>query len=214
MIKLNKQQCPAKLAQNYTTWTEELMTAIEAGQKPNENLLAHYREPEIKRVVREDSFDKCIYCESKISHVYHGDIEHIKPKSKYPSETFSWDNLGYVCAKCNGAKRDKYDESLPYVNPYEDSPESFFLPLGGMIFARKNNDRGKITELDIELNRPELIERRRERMKVIRALVDEYQKTSNESLRKALHGEIKKEVDKDKEYSMCCAKFAESYLNS
>lgn len=214
MIKLTKQSCPNKLSKNYTTWTAQLMKVLEDGQKPKESLVSHYRDPEIKQAIKEDSFDKCIYCESKISHVYHGDVEHIKPKSKYPSETFSWTNLGYVCAKCNGAKGDKYDEELPYVNPYEEDPNNFFFFLGEMIFARKDNDRGKLTELDIEINRPGLLENRRARIKTVRALIDESQKLSNEALRQAVLNEVQKEIETDKEYSMCTAQFAEHYNSS
>ena len=68
----------------------------------------NYKHPDNKRVLEEVSFGKCIYCEAKVTDVYYGDVEHIKPKLKFPELEFDWDNLGFVCAKCNGEKHDKY----------------------------------------------------------------------------------------------------------
>lgn len=50
--------------------------------------------------------DRCMYCED--SHA--DEIEHLRPKSLYPDETFVWGNWLYACGECNGAnvKGDRY----------------------------------------------------------------------------------------------------------
>lgn len=53
---------------------------------------------------------KCAYCESKITSVYNGDIEHFRPKGGYGDPlkapgyywlAADWDNLLFACAMCN-----------------------------------------------------------------------------------------------------------------
>ena len=48
---------------------------------------------------------KCAYCESKLTHVTYGDIEHFRPKGNphYRHLTFNWDNLLLSCPICNDA---------------------------------------------------------------------------------------------------------------
>ncbi len=123
------------------------------------------------------SFDKCMYCESKISHVYYGDVEHIKPKSKFPELEFEWGNLGFVCARCNGLKGDKYDARAPFIDPYEEDPSNHIVALGSMLFHKPGCERGEITILVIDLNRIELMTRRAERMMRLHAMADKIETT-------------------------------------
>src|SRR3989338_2605462 len=180
MIKLNKQQCPNPTA-----------------------LQSNYKHTDIKKAVRDDSFDKCIYCESKTSHVYFGDVEHMKPKSKFPKLEFDWDNLGYVCAKCNNAKRDTWDDQYPFINPYNENPADFLCAVGHFIYHLAGDKRGEITEKEIDLNRVELIEMRKERIDTVRTLADKYSNETNPTLKNILLKELEKELAYDKPYSMC-----------
>ena len=54
--------------------------------------------------------NKCAYCESRITSVYNGDIEHFRPKAGYGDPLVrpgyywlaaDWDNLLFACALCN-----------------------------------------------------------------------------------------------------------------
>lgn len=36
------------------------------------------------------------------------EVEHIKPKSLFPQDTFSWSNYLFACGPCNGPKNDQY----------------------------------------------------------------------------------------------------------
>ena len=152
---------------------------------PNPNALrTNYKNPENKDALRQASSDKCMYCESKISHIYYGDVEHIKPKETYPQFEFVWENLGYVCAKCNGKKLNKYDDNCPYINPYEESPADFIAPFGELLRQFRGNERGEYTILEIDLNRSELAEKRLNRMRVIANLIDKINRTQNVTFHK------------------------------
>ncbi|GAB4212901.1 MAG: hypothetical protein OHK0022_49340 [Roseiflexaceae bacterium] len=47
---------------------------------------------------------RCVYCEDSCAN----EVEHIKPKTLYPEETFVWDNYLYACRICNGTKSDNF----------------------------------------------------------------------------------------------------------
>lgn len=209
MIKLQKQECPQVLIKNKEQWTEELLEHLSSGSNPPPNIFQRYRHSDIKQAVKEDSYEKCIYCESKVTPTYYGDIEHLKPKKKYPKLTFEWSNLGFVCRICNNNKLDKYDEELPYINPYQENPSDFLKALGAFIYHKANNRRGEITEKDLDLNRMQLIEARKERIDQIRNLIDKYTIEQNPSLKGTLLREIQIELADNKSYSMClCSIFA------
>lgn len=191
MIKLTKRQCPNPRA-----------------------LHNNYKHKDIKEAIKQDSFEKCIYCESKISHVYFGDIEHMKPKSKFPELKFNWDNLAYVCAKCNNAKSDKWDENFPFINPYIEDPSSFLVAAGSFIYHFSGNKRGELTEKEIKLNRPELVEMRKERLDAIRTLADRYAIEDNETLKATLLKELEKELACDKPYSLCAQSICQQVIQS
>ena len=182
MIKLNRPQCPSQ-----------------------EALRTNYKHPDNKVALISASYDKCMYCESKISHTYYGDIEHIKPKSRFPDLEFNWDNLGYVCARCNGYKSDKYDEANPILNPYDEDPEAHLIVLGAVFAHKDNSEKGKVTieeQSGVHLNRPALIERRQDRINLIKKVIGACAKLES-SAKEAVFESIKPEAEVDKEYSFC-----------
>jgi hypothetical protein len=111
---------------------------------------------EVKRYLF-DLFDgKCAYCESKVLHVYYGEVEHYRPKRKVSEDRahsgYYWQayellNLLPVCQQCNtargkkthfpvrGARAKSCNDDLRRENrlllmPYLDNPreELIFLP--------------------------------------------------------------------------------------
>ncbi len=145
-----------------------------------------------------------MYCEEKILSSQFGDVEHIKPKSRFPSLKFEWNNLGFVCSRCNNAKSDKFDDSLPYLNPYDEDPSRHILFAGPMIFAKQASERGKITILDLKLDRVELFEKRLERLNQIDRTIGQWKGySSNTSLKINALEELKNEYNDDKEHSLC-----------
>lgn len=209
MIKVSKQQSPQILEKNKNKWTKERLFVINKGQKPPNRFKNH---PVIKEILKEDCFGKCIYCESAVEPVHFGDVEHLLPKSKFPELTYDWDNLGFVCPRCNNEKRDKHDESVPFINPYKENPSSFIVALGAIVHHKPNNKRGKLSIREIGLNRPGLIEARDERIRRIEKMIGWYKAATNQTVKDDIYKEIKKEVSKEKEYCFCCSSILEALL--
>jgi hypothetical protein len=172
---------------------------------PDERALRRdYRHPPNKSALRVACFDKCMYCESKVTQVYWGDVEHIKPKDVFPELEFDWDNLGFVCSRCNGEKSNKWSDGIPFIDPFTEDPDNHLAAVGPFIFHRNGSERGEYTWREIGLNRSELIERRNTRIKVIRDLYDKAIRTANALLRDLVLRELEAELADDKEYAMIC----------
>jgi uncharacterized protein (TIGR02646 family) len=80
-----------------------------------------------KEALRKSTAGKCMYCESKIEHNSYAHVEHIKPKKKFPELEFVWENLGFSCEVCNKKKWQKYNETTPFINPYNENPEDYLV---------------------------------------------------------------------------------------
>ena len=154
---------PGPLQRNAGRWTRELLAARSKKQK--KRISNRYRHPEVKSALV-DLFDgKCAYCESKITHIEYGHIEHYRPKSTFPEKTFEWSNLLLACGVCNGTahKGGNFpgeDEDGPILNPCEDEPDEHlefrFDPVAGLASVYETTPRGKTTRDLLGLNRPEL----------------------------------------------------------
>jgi 5-methylcytosine-specific restriction endonuclease McrA len=207
MIKLNKSVEPTSLASNKANWTSQVLAHITAGTKVPKSLENNYNTKEIKDALRAESKNKCMYCESTVSHITFEHIEHIKPKAqhRFPQLIFEYSNLGLACPKCNMNKSDTYDSVNPFIDPYTDDPQNHFTAFGAFVWAKPGDIRARISEIEIDLNRPELLETRGERMKTIRDLVDNYNISPVGALRDALKKEIEREIAENKPYSFCAS---------
>ncbi len=188
MIKLDRQNCPNQ-------------SALKGG---------NYKHPDNKNALKKSSYDKCMYCESKISHIDFAHVEHIKPKDKFTDLEFNWDNLGYACNKCNNKKSNKYFDDTPFVNPYEEPPEDNLYAFGAILRPKKGSERGEITIQEIGLNRPDLLEKRAERLNELESAIKACYRTKNLQLRNAALTTLEAEAEKDREYSI----FAKAMIES
>jgi uncharacterized protein (TIGR02646 family) len=107
MIFLKKGEEPQVLISNGPVWTQKLLQREAAGETPTRTEATHYRHPDIKAALVAETHNKCAYCESKLQHIHHGDVEHIFPKSRDPSRMLKWDNLTLACEVCNQNKSDR-----------------------------------------------------------------------------------------------------------
>ncbi|MCC2507821.1 HNH endonuclease [Bacillus cereus] len=210
MISLIKTSKPKVLEDKEHDWTNELLSFLNSDEKVPNHIKARYRHGEIKDALLTETNSKCAYCESKITHIDHGDIEHILPKSIFPEKTFLWDNLTIGCAICNQSKSNYYDDSLRLLNPYADFPEDKLIFMGAISFARPGCESAYFTIKKLKLNRPELIERRGDLIKKIQPLIWEYEKTENEELRRLLLQELIEFTNKDQEYSLMIKQLLDS----
>lgn len=202
MIKRTKRPLPNVLSIYGTSWTKQLMTYVNAGQTIPVHVQGHYRHAEIKSEVKHETEEKCIYCESLITHQYPGDVEHIIPKSVYPRLTFTWNNLSFVCFWCNNNKKATLDKNCKLLNPYKDEVGDHLQAFGPMVFHINDSKRGELTWKMINLNRKELIERRADSLKEIQNLIDKYNRENVHGLKMILLNEIIENARTDKEFSM------------
>lgn len=42
-----------------------------------------YGDKSVKEILKTMQYDKCCFCESKITHIDYGDVEHFRPKAAY-----------------------------------------------------------------------------------------------------------------------------------
>lgn len=204
MISLSKFDKPNILNQKGEEWTTELMSKIETGEEIPQSLKDKYRHPEIKDRVTQETSGKCCYCESKVSHIYPGDIEHIKPKSVFPQLTFDWNNLTFVCSKCNNSKHDYYNEigGVNIINPYTENPQDHLHSFGPMIMHINSSKIGEFTWKKLGLNRLSLIEKRKEKIESIQTLIDKYNRENDKALKEILKQELLENVKQNTEFSM------------
>jgi len=205
MIRIKKTAKPEILVANAEKWTKEYCCCLAHGKKPRDSLSTAYNHPLIKKALEDETYGKCAYCESKITHIDFGDIEHILPKHKgaRPELCFEWSNLTLACSICNrSGKGTYYDEECPLINPYTDYPESYFTALGWIIRASEGDIRADVTEEKLKLNRRGLIERRKDRIKSIENLLKLWAITDSSNPDKLLYENmLHKQYYNDKEYS-------------
>lgn len=201
MIKVRRRPLAAPLLAKMTARAIRLRQFLENGTEPPEALLATYRDPELKAHLVEEAYGKCVYCESRITHVYFGDVEHLKPKSWFPSERLDVVNLGLACALCNNAKGEFWDDSTHLLDPYTDDPERELLALGYILARRPTCDRARLTIEKLDLNRQALVERRRERIELLQALVDQYVQAPAGSIKDLLRTELCRQANDAAEYA-------------
>ena len=177
MIQVTRIKKPDVLTKNEAIWTSEYKTALNNyrfsknnnTKKAKDNAEKKYNHSEIKTALKEMFSGKCAYCESNIVHIDYGDIEHYRPKSKFPASCFDWENLLLGCSICNGKsfKGDKFPEVTeggPFVNPVKEDPNDFFEfnfdPITGTANIIPINVRGITTEKELGLNRDDLVKHR------------------------------------------------------
>lgn len=165
---------PAILKKNKKKWTKDLMTAVKSyhrtGKRVPSYLQERYRKDEIKDTLKRMYSDQeenyfCCYCETEIDIVDYPHIEHKMPKDPdmFPEQTYEWDNLHLVCTKCNGNKRNLWDNAHPILDAAIDIPVSdhmaYTVDYTG-IYRQGLTDRGNTTIEHAKLNRKKLLKAR------------------------------------------------------
>jgi len=190
MIKLEKRPIPKRLEDNSVDWTKAVVDTKNAGLLPTPTELSRYRHPDIKAVLVEETAGKCAYCESKLQHIHHGDVEHIYPKSLDPTKTFEWQNLTLACEVCNQNKSNKDPFLENIIDPYQTDPEQHLIFAGGLVFARGTRE-GTSTRILLELHRAELVEMRNDQLEKVMAIYTQIlDATLPLTVRKALYQDM------------------------
>jgi 5-methylcytosine-specific restriction endonuclease McrA len=100
----------------------------------------------------------CAYCQSAVSSNHPGkrspgQVEHFKPKSRFPTQAYRVENYFLGCAGCNGSKGDKWPAG-GYVQPDMGDPSRrFVFSEDGGVAAKLGDGQALMTCKDLELNR-------------------------------------------------------------
>ena len=122
-------------------------------------------------------FDLCAYCEEYCD----GEVDHFRPKSRFPEKTYEWSNWVFACHTCNNIKGKKWPPG-GYVNPCAKTkpayPESYFtfdtltgeiLPKEGLTSGRHEKAKQMIDEL--KLNEHHHLKKRRAQLDLVSQVI-------------------------------------------
>jgi 5-methylcytosine-specific restriction endonuclease McrA len=212
MIRLRKHSIPKAVAQKIEERTQRYLKLLEDGSAVPDALAAAYRDPDIKSLLKAETADKCAYCESKVPHVDYGDVEHIVPKSVRPDLRFAYENLTFACGICNTKKGEYHSDECPLLNPFVDDPSEHLIAAGPMVLRTPTSDRGMVTEKRLDLNRAGLIERRKERIEGVAALIDQIARTRSQAIRDVLLAQVDNECRDEREFAFVIRAYVAAVL--
>lgn len=207
MIPVPRTPKPRVLVRNAAKWLAKLQ-AVRANPDPDpavqkrkiNNAMNKYQHDEIKNTLVAMFHGKCAYCETNITHVTYGDIEHFRPKSDplYTHLIFEWENLLLSCPICNnpthkGTKFPLDASGNPLLIDPTDGVtdptthlEFSWDAVTGLATVYGRDARGQEVERIFDLNgvrgRKELIQDRSHYIKTLMALLPYAQKGDTEAI--------------------------------
>ena len=110
---------PAVLRENHERWSKQWVESIQL--KPGAKFSWYQFEGKSAREhilpsLAEQTAEHCSFCDAfPVRGVSKETIEHFRPKSQFPSLSYSWINLYYCCDACQSAKGESWDDLL--LNP-------------------------------------------------------------------------------------------------
>ena len=125
MIKIDKStvSIPAILASQGKgdKETAKLIAAFDAGNTTFSFDKSIYAHKSVKELLRAVQYNKCCFCEARINHISHGDVEHFRPKAGYQIDdnqalikpgyywlAYDFSNLFFCCQICNQTYKKNY----------------------------------------------------------------------------------------------------------
>jgi uncharacterized protein (TIGR02646 family) len=90
---------------------------------------------------------RCAYCKDSAA----DEIEHIAPKTVFPSRAFRWNNYCFACGPCNGPKGDRFATVTDAGVLDEADPETLTAEPNGQaaLIDPRHEDPTRFLELDI-----------------------------------------------------------------
>lgn len=169
MRSVNKGPEPQVLQDNKANWAAEYEADKESSTKRY-----RYRHRDIKSALKNETAEKCVYCESKIGHNTPGDVEHKIPTSVDISLHFEWSNLTIACTECNRRKRDYFDALKPFLDPYNAGIEARIVHHGPIVCWTPGDAvaENSVKILELHAGRTDLISRKAEAIDALNNVVE------------------------------------------
>ncbi len=187
MVKIKRTYTPKELSK-----TNKAFKAAIEGMSTKEAYrfyVAHakrycYNTPETKRHFRKMNHERCSFCTMMIHDFEDAmEVEHIKTKKDCPEKIFQWSNMLCACHTCNNKRGTRVHIPEKYLDPTKtDEIENYFCyEPDGTVAADEElceDDRKKAAYMIklYELNRKELVCKRREFLADLMTDDDYYEK--------------------------------------
>jgi uncharacterized protein (TIGR02646 family) len=127
-MKLSRSECPKWLADNCAKWSNQWQAKRENEKKRNDWNWYIYQKSPINQLLLPlliaDTKHHCSYCDKRPIGVE--TIDHFKPKSSYPLDSYSWENLFVACYDCQVSRWEDYQEILLKPDEIEYEFETYF----------------------------------------------------------------------------------------
>jgi len=197
MRRLTKAAVPQVLLDNHDSWL-----AAWLDDKKSVLKRCKYRHPDIKKALKAETSNKCIYCESVLGVTAPGQTEHIVPSSKDEQLHFTWENLTRACAECNRRKNDYFQIGNEFINPYVDDVDLEIVHFGPQLLWRDGSPRAEasIRMLGLHGDRHELMVRKCDFLVGLQTHYDRMLREVD-PLREVLRIKLMELADPSKEYS-------------
>ncbi len=154
------------------------------GERPSD---AHWRN--FLSNLRLPFYGICGYCEEEAALE---EVDHFRPKSKFPELVYAWSNWVFACNSCNNTKNDKWPPG-GYVDPCacstQERPEHFFdfnLRTGMIVpksdLTQEQRRKASQTIQGLDLNNPGHIRNRLGQIEFVRELLPYFDGTSDPDL--------------------------------
>lgn len=180
-----------------------------------------YGSKQVKSVLKEIFYDKCAYCEQRISSSQFGDVEHFRPKSVYWWLALTWENLLLACEVCNtsyksnnfpvnGRRATKTSvlnrEKYLLLDPLTEDPEEFikYDDAEGVVIEAINSQASKRVDACIEfygLNREKLVDERKEKLMLFNVFLALYQDSTSEQNKNIIRTQFRKMESSESEFA-------------
>ncbi len=72
---------------------------INVTKSPKPTFAINYHEQQTRDLIKDDFLEMCYLCERYVNIDY--EIDHFYPQKHFPKKENDWDNLFYICQKCN-----------------------------------------------------------------------------------------------------------------
>ncbi|HEU4404114.1 MAG TPA: HNH endonuclease [Polyangiaceae bacterium] len=135
------EQSPTRV-KGFVRWAPHVLPKPKGKKAPE--FPAVWRDGQVKRAISKMSNGYCAYCQTSVSANHPGkvpgQVEHFKPKSRFPTLAYDVNNYFLVCGACNLKKHDQWPRG-GYVRPDRADPaKRFVFDEDGSIRAARSRD--------------------------------------------------------------------------